>query len=68
MKTLGINIDEIKGMTDAEIRTFTIKSMKGYNGEYIFSVCRKCGIVRTSPESNSDQMEIVDRCSRCFDK
>jgi len=68
MKILGIDIDEIKGMTDAEIKAFAIKSMKGYNGGYIFSVCRKCGIVRTSPESSSAQMEIVDRCSQCFDE
>ena len=68
MRYLGINIDEIKGMTNAEIKAFTIKSMKEYNGEYIFSVCRKCGIVRSTPDSQSVHMKIIEQCSQCFDE
>ena len=38
-----------------------------WNGEYIMKICKGCGMLWCTPESNTDDAEIVEVCKECFD-
>jgi hypothetical protein len=52
-------------MTDEQIRAVAKKEM---NGSYMDKICRRCGSFWLSPEGNTDECAIVDKCQECFDK
>ena len=35
------------------------------NGEYAYSVCVNCGVVRMKPDGDYRNVEITESCSRC---
>ncbi len=52
------------GMTDDEIRELAVKC-KGGNTEYIYEVCRQCGVYCCTQDSHTKDAKVLDVCNLC---
>ena len=65
--TTTIKLDVDGTETDDELRQMVSSPpFDNLNGLYTTSICRKCGVYRTSPEGDCKTAKIIDQCKNCF--
>ena len=65
MRLINLEIDRIKGFSDNKIREFVCKNL--LNGAYASTICKNCGSVLSSPETNCKDAKILNKCKKCFE-
>jgi len=60
-----VKIDVSGSPSDNELRNRA--KNEGMNGEYITSICRKCGVFICSPTGRTEEAKVTNACSGCFD-
>ena len=55
---------ELQKRSDDEIREFAIKN--AWNGEYLSTICKRCGTYYMSQDAFTKNAEIVLICKECF--
>ncbi len=60
-----IEIEDLKNLTDQELRREFKSVYKHLNGDYIYWICKNCGNWKCKPLGRISEAEIVSICSKC---
>lgn len=65
LKTVKIDPNDLKELSDSEIREHYRKNKCIFNREYITSICKQCGVYNVSVSGSTMACKIKDKCPNC---